>query len=132
PDGRWIAYATDESGRDEIYVQPFRGSGQRSQISADGGMEPVWARNGLELFYRNGDKMMAVDVQTGTTFRAGSPRVLFQGEYARIFWGEADYDVSPDGQRFLMIKTEAQPASNELHLIVNWFVELERLLGKRN
>lgn len=111
PDGRWIAYDTDETGRNEVYVQAFRGSPGRSQISADGGIEPVWARSGRELFYRNGDKMMAVDVQTGATFHAGAPRVLFEGQHARVVWGEADYDVSLDGQRFLMIKGESSHRS---------------------
>jgi len=132
PDGHWIAYATDESGRNEVYVQAFRGSGGRSQISADGGIEPVWARSGRELFYRNGDKMMAVDVQTAPIFRAGAPHVLFVGQYARVVWGEADYDVSLDGQRFLMIKGETQSPPTELHLIVNWFEELQRLLATHN
>ena len=84
------------------------------------------------MFYRNGDKMMAVDIQAAATFRAGSPRVLFEGQYARVVWEEADYDVSPDGQRFLMIKGEAQSPLTALHLIVNWFEELQRLLGTRN
>jgi Tol biopolymer transport system component len=132
PDGHWLAYATSESGHDEIYVLPFGGSGQRLQISADGGAEPVWARNGRELFYRNGDKLMAVDVQTGTSFRASSPHMLFEGQYAHLIWGEADYDVSPDGQRFLMIKGEAQGPLTELHLITNWSTELQRLLQKGN
>jgi len=132
PDGHWIAYATDESGRNQVYVQPFRGSGGRLQISIDGGIEPVWARSGRELFFRNGDKMMVVDVQTGTAFRASSPRVLFEGQYARVPWGEAGYDVSPDGQRFLMIKGEAQSPLTELHLIVNWSTELQPLLGTHN
>lgn len=126
PDGRWMAYRSDESGRDEVYVQGFPVPGARTQISSDGGSEPVWARSGRELFYRNGDKVMVVAVEAGSTFRAGLPRVLFEAQYDRVVWGQANYDVSPDGRRFLMIKTEVQPPSTELRLIVNWFAELLR------
>ncbi|OFW30901.1 MAG: hypothetical protein A3H97_19275 [Acidobacteria bacterium RIFCSPLOWO2_02_FULL_65_29] len=126
PDGRWVAYISDESGREEVYVQAFPVPGARTRISSDGGSEPMWARNGREIFYRNGDKMMVVAVEAGSTFRAGLPRVLFEGQYARVVWGQTNYDVSLDGQRFLMIKTEAQPPSTELRLIVNWFAELLR------
>ncbi len=107
-------------------MQAFPGPGTRTQVSSDGGSEPVWARSGRELFYRNGDKMMVVDIEAGSTFKAGLPRVLFEGQYARVMWRQANYDVSPDGRRFLMIKTEVQPPSTELRLIVNWFAELLR------
>ena len=80
PDGRWLAYVSNESGRYEIYVQPYLGPGGRWQISTEGGTEQVWNPNGRELFYRNGPKMMAVDIATQPNFAAGKPRVLFQGE----------------------------------------------------
>jgi eukaryotic-like serine/threonine-protein kinase len=128
PNGRWVAYATDESGRNDIYVQPFHGEGQRRPISTDGGMEPVWARNGRELFYRNGNKLMAVDVDTGLSFRAGTSRMLFEREYARLVWGETNYDVSSDGRRFLMIKGENETPNTDLQLILNWSEELKRLV----
>jgi Tol biopolymer transport system component len=98
PDGHWVAYVSNESGRSEVYVAPFPGPGGRFIISTEGGSEPRWSRDGRELFYRNGNKMMAVDVQSGSTFRAGTPRLLFEGDYV-------SYDVSPDGRRFLMIKS---------------------------
>jgi hypothetical protein len=129
PEGHFIAYTTDESGRDEVYIQGSAGG--RWQISAGGGAEPMWARSGHELFYRNGRKMLVVDVQTAATFRAGSPRVLFEGQYASVPWGEADYDVSPDDQRLLMIKaaTALEPAStatpSSMVLVLNWFEELK-------
>jgi len=93
----------------------------------------MWARSGRELFYRKDDKMMAVDVQTETTFHAGSPRVLFEGKFARVPWGEADYDVSADGQRFLMIKeaTTGSPVaatSGAMIIAFNWLEELKRLV----
>ena len=99
PDGHWIAYASDESGRRDIYVQPYPGPGGKWQISTDGGNEPQWNRNGRELFYRNGDKMMATAVQTKPTLAAAKPNLLFERHYeasAQPFL--ANYDVSPDGQ----------------------------------
>ena len=81
PDGRWLAYVSDESGRYEIYVQPYPGPGGKWQISTEGGTEPVWNPNGRELFYRSGDKMMAVDIATQPGFAAGKPRMLFEGPY---------------------------------------------------
>jgi Tol biopolymer transport system component len=125
PDARWVAYTSNQSGRSEVYVQAFPGSSGRSQVSTDGGTEPVWARSGRELFYRVGDRMMAVAVESRSTFKAAAPRVLFTGRYASVAWGEANYDVSPDG-RFLMLRSEAQPPATELHLVVNWFAELQR------
>jgi Tol biopolymer transport system component len=99
PDGRWLAYQSDESGRFEIYVQAFPGPGGKVPVSADGGTRPRWSSKGQELFYRNGGKMMAVGVQAGLSFRAGTPRVLFEGRYGN------QYDVMPDGQRFITIES---------------------------
>jgi serine/threonine-protein kinase len=96
PDGHFIAYASNESGRYEIYVRPYPGPGGKWQISTDGGGEPVWNPKGRELFYRNGNKMMAVDVTTQGTFSAGKPRVLFEGRYVPTPRSFQDYDVSPD------------------------------------
>jgi eukaryotic-like serine/threonine-protein kinase len=79
PDGHWIAYDSRESGRDEIYVRPYPGPGGKWQVSTDGGTEVVWNRNGRELFYRSGTKMMAVEVNTVPTFSAGKPTQLFDG-----------------------------------------------------
>ena len=121
PDGRWLAYAANDSGRFEVYVQPFPGPGAKSQVSTDGGDEPVWSRNGRELFYRNGDKILAVYVKTAPAFTAGTPRALFQGQYS-TFPGRASYDVSADGRRFLMTRsTEQQSApAQSLHVVLNW------------
>jgi len=121
PDGKWVAYESDETGRSEIYVVPYPGPGGRSQVSTDGGTQPRWNRNGREMFFRSGDKMMAVDVETGAAFRAGSPKMLF----TKV---SEDYDVAPDGKRFIMLKpaAAAESAPIELHVIVNWFDELRR------
>ena len=110
PDGRWLAYISNESGRFEIYVQPYPGPGGKWQISTDGGTEPVWNPNGRELFYRSGDKMMAVDIATQPSFVAGKPRMLFEGPYVPTPLTIPNYDVSPDGQRFLMLKPSEQAA----------------------
>jgi hypothetical protein len=127
PDGRWLAYISDESGRFEIYVQPYPGPGGKWQISTEGGMEPVWNRNGRELFYRNGGKMMAVDIATQPGFAAGKPRMLFEGPYELPPIPIANYDVSPDGQRFLMLKpSEQETAPTQINVVLNWFEELKQ------
>jgi eukaryotic-like serine/threonine-protein kinase len=128
PDGRWLAYVSDESGRYEIYVQPYPGPGGKRQISTEGGTEPLWNRNGREVFFRGGNKMMAVEVTTLPSFTVGSPRMLFDvaqympptGPYSYPF---PNYDVSPDGQRFLMITKESKP---QINVVVNWLEELNR------
>jgi Tol biopolymer transport system component/predicted Ser/Thr protein kinase len=128
PDGRWLAYISNESGRFEIYVQPYPGPGGKWQISTDGGMDPVWNPNGLELFYRNGNKMMAVDVSSNPSFAAGKPRMLFEGKYEGAPVPVANFDVSPDGQRFLMLKPaeQEQAAPTQINVVLNWFEELKQ------
>ena len=130
PDGRWLAYGSNESGRLEVYVTPVPGPGRRIPISVEGGREPLWARSGRELFYWSLDskKLMAVDTVLQAEFRAGAPRVLFE------FQGLATtpsrvYDVSPDGQRFLIPGPLAiKPVEvTQLNLVLNWFEELKRL-----
>ena len=128
PDGRWLAYISDESGRYEIYAQPYPGPGGKWQLSTDGGTEPVWNPNGRELFYRSGEKMMAVDIATRPSFAAGKPRVLFEGQYLPSAATLPNYDVSRDGQRFLMLKPseQAEAASTQITVVLNWFEELQR------
>jgi len=123
PDGRWLAYVSNESGREEVYAQPVPGPGQKIQISTAGGTQPVWARNG-ELFYRNGDQIMAVEVKTQPTFSTTPPRLLFGGPY---FWftGRSNFDVTPDGQRFLMLQSQESPAT-QVNVVLNWFEELKQ------
>ena len=136
PDGRWVAYSSDESGRNEVYVRPFPGPGGKWQVSTDGGSEAEWSRKGNELFYRSGaqkEKMMAVDVQTQPTFIAGKPRLLFQGAYVANGGVGAWYSVSGDGQRFLMMKASDQPQSSltQINIVLNWLEELKRLVPTR-
>ena len=129
PDGHWIAYASNESGRSEIYVQPFPGLGRKWQISTDGGGHAVWARNGRELFYRNGDRMMLVEVTTQPNFAPGSPKALFEGQFFTPAAGNTAYDVAPDGQHFLMIQhVESEQVVTQIHVVLNWFEELKRLV----
>jgi serine/threonine-protein kinase len=127
PDGRWLAYVSDESGRFEIYVQAYPGPGGKWQISTDDGTEPLWNRNGRELFYRSGNKMMAVEITTQPSFSAGTPKVLFQGQYQLLSLSTPNYDVSPDGQRFLMLKPDQETQSaTQINVVLNWFEELKR------
>ena len=127
PDGRYIAYTADESGRAEIYVRPYPGPGGKWQVSTEGGGEPVWNPNGRELFYRNGNKMMAVNVTTQGAFSAGRPKVLFEGSYVPTPRSLPDYDVAPDGQHFLMLKSgEQSQAAAQINVVLNWFEELKQ------
>jgi serine/threonine-protein kinase len=127
PDGHWIAYASNESGRFEIYVRPYPGPGGKWQISTEGGTEPVWNPKGHEVFYRNGQEMMAADYIAQPTFSAGKPKVLFEGPYVPTPRSIPDYDVSPDGQRFLMIKAPEQAqAPVPINVVLNWSEELKQ------
>lgn len=124
PDGRWVVYVSNESSRQEVYVQPFPGSGGKWMISTEGGSYPVWARNGREIFFRNDDKMMSVPVEIQPTFKSGTPRLLFQN---RAYLGLGNYDVAADGQHFLMLREKEPPASSkELSIIFNWPDDLTR------
>jgi len=128
PDGRWLAYISDESGRFEVYVQPYPGPGGKWQISTEGGTDPVWNPNGRELFYRSGDKMMAVDISTKPGFAASTPRMLFEGHYEQPPVPVHNFDVSPDGQHFLMLKPveQEQAAPTQINVVLNWFEELKQ------
>jgi Tol biopolymer transport system component len=128
PDGRWLVYVSDQSGRLEIYVQPYPGPGGKWQISTDGGTEPTWSRNGREIFYRSGNKMMAVDIAMQPSFSPGKPHMLFEAEYVPTPASFPNYDVSPDGQRFLVLKPDisARAASTQINVVLNWAEELKR------
>jgi eukaryotic-like serine/threonine-protein kinase len=105
PDGRWLSYVSDETGRFELYVVPFQARQPRWQVSHGGAREAIWSRDGRELFYRDGNRMMAVKVSGTKTFLPGRPEVLFERDYFQTGGpGIMNYDVTPDGQRFLMLK----------------------------
>ena len=121
PDGHWIAYASNESGHSEIYVEPVPGPGGRHQISTEGGDEPRWVRNGSEITYRNGSKMMSVPVQEQPTFQTSKPVELFD----RIFdsgLGVAGYDVTSDGQGFIMTRSQ-HTSPTEIRILMGWPAE---------
>jgi serine/threonine protein kinase/dipeptidyl aminopeptidase/acylaminoacyl peptidase len=133
PDTHWIAYVSDESGRSEIYVQPFPAppkGGSKIAISRDGGSQPRWRRDGKELFYSSPDgKLMAVDVTAGPIFKASSPKTLFQVPLAQIGHNEGGlqvlgWDVAPDGKR-LLIDT-ATRSSESVTVVLNWTAELKK------
>jgi serine/threonine-protein kinase len=133
PDGRWLAYQSNESGQDEIYVRPFpQVSTSLSQISKNGGTRPLWSHNSQELFYLAPDGLYAVPVAVGTRFEAGRPtRVTERRYFSETAFIGRTYDVSPDGQRFLMIKgggANGGTARPELIVVQNWSAELNRLV----
>ena len=130
PDGRWIAYTSDESKRNEVYVRAFPGPGLKQLISSEGGEEPLWARNGKQLFFTWEDQVWVVDVKTDSGFAASKPRLLFKKPGYAGGYPVRNYDLSFDGQRFLMVKLE-QPKPTpvtEMILVQNWFEELKRLV----
>jgi len=124
PDSRWIAYESNETGRSEIYVEPASGQGGRWQISNNGGVRPVWPRKDPEIFYQQGNKLMAVPVQFGPKFSFGSPQELFTGDY---YASGHYFDATPDGQHFFFIQSVPQTsAQTELRVVLNWAAGLAR------
>jgi serine/threonine-protein kinase len=140
PDGRWLAYCSNESGKPQVYVQSFPGPGPKIQVSNDGGTDPVWKRQGGELYYRNGDSMMAVVVATAAKFEAGRPQELWKGRFSHGMSSScgppgttsSNYDVTADGKRFLMIKDDDQDraASKQIVVVLGWAGELERMAAR--
>ena len=124
PNGKWIAYVSDESGQDEVYVRAHP-SGGKFPVSAGGGTEPVWARNGRELFYRSGDWVMAVGVEAQSQFEAGKPQALFEAPYDEAGAANSNYDTTADGG-FVMVRSEQEWEAAQLIVVTNWFEELKR------
>ncbi len=118
-DGRWLAL---EAGG-QVYVQPFPGPGPKVQVSTEGGYEPLWSPDGRELFYREGAKIMAAQVTISPTLSASRPKPLFEGPYRTT---GRDYDITPDGKRFIMIRGEQQSDTKQLHGVLNWFEEVKQ------
>jgi serine/threonine-protein kinase len=124
PDGRWLAYISDESGRWEVYVRPFPNLNAKWQVSTGGGSLPTWEARGRELFFQNGSKMMAVGIRTDTPFMPGAPRLLFEGSYI-----EDAFDVAPDG-RFIMIQASpAEDPPTQITIVQNFLDELIRRIA---
>ena len=124
PDGHWLAYISDESGKPEVYVQSFPIGGGKWQVSSEGGAWPCWSHDGRQLYYQVGDAMMAVDVRTSPTFTPGTPHLLFKGRYTSP-GGVLNYFVTNDDNEFLMMK-EANDAPSELDVILNARQELQK------
>ena len=125
PDGRWIAYSSNESGRFEVYVRSLAGDVTRA-ISTEGGGAPRWSEDGRELFYRSGDGMYVVEVSTDGTFERGLPTLLFEGPYLGDVNDIASYDVTGDAKRFLMItRPQSEATQMQLNVVQNWFEELK-------
>jgi hypothetical protein len=119
PDGRWIAYVSNDSGKEEVYVVPFPGPGGEWQISTAGGRAPIWTRGGREIVYQApGDEIMAVEVRAAPTFQAGIPKALFK-THLRPPPG-AQFDVTPDGERFLVNLRPDEQVSDPMTLVQNW------------
>jgi len=143
PDGHWIAFDSDESGRPEVYVAPYPRLAPQERISAKGGLHPLWAPDGRELYYRSRtslgelqqtgaggralaerSRVMAVPIETKPEFKAGKPHMLFEGPY---FESGHDFAITPDGRGFILIReSEAESGPKEMHVVVNWFEELKR------
>ena len=130
PDGKWLAYGSDESGRPEVYVRPFPGiRDARWQISSRGGTEPVWSQDGRELFYRNAtDDLIVAEVATSPTFAIRRQRPLFSAKPFISDSRNRAYSVAPDGQSFYFVRVPTTRVENIV--VLNWFDELEAKAGR--
>jgi len=127
PDGRWIAYVSDESGQYEVYVRPYPAGPGKWRVSTNGGTHGIWSRDGRELFYRNGNTWMVVAVGPGPEFKPDAPQLLFEGPYVNV--GGASYDVTPDGLRFLLLAPAEEGPITHLNVVLNWFEEVRKKAG---
>jgi serine/threonine-protein kinase len=137
PDGRWLAYESNESGSYEVYVRPFPGPGGKWQISTGGGVFPEWFRNGKELFYRTPDSKIMVVTYTGSgdSFHADKPQLWSPGQFTDRGLGNLNFDLHPDGKRFAVLKapgTGQTAAVNKLNFIFNFFEELRRRTARQS
>ena len=132
PDGQWMAYSSNRSGKSEVYVRPFPDVNKGQwQVSTSGGDTPLWSPDGRELFYRSGDAAMGVPVDTEPVFKPGKPTVLFRGKFHQPVLGQTYWDISPDGKRFLTLKDAASTPSaaagpRKINIVLNWLEELKQ------
>ena len=135
PNGRWLAYQSNESGRSEIYVRPFPDVEDGEwQVTTDEGTRPVWRGDSGELFYYSAGRVIAVPIESGSTFIPGTPTVLFEGDFAMPGYTERAFDVTEDGQRFIFIKDSEDVGGDgqqQVLAVLNWFQELQRLVPVR-
>ena len=127
PDGNWIVYSSNDSGRIEIYVRDRTG-GPRIPVSRNGGTEPMWSKRGDEIFYRQGTRMKTVSVEAGFELTLSEPRVLFEGVFAEGQNGIPNYDVTADGQEFVMVVQDDSAAMPQINVVLNWDEALKRLV----
>ena len=128
PDGKWLAYVSDEAGEDEVYVSAFPGPGGKTTISSGGGREPRWSPDGSELYYRDEEWLMAVSVATVQDFDAGAPRRLFEAPFDEAGAPYANYDVTRENDGFIMVRSDEELSASRLVVVLNWFEELKRLV----
>jgi len=127
PDSRFVAYVSNETGRNEVFVQYFSDSGARLQISGNGGGFPLWGRSG-EVFFWNEGSLFATMIETVPELSIGQPEKLFSSD-VHSNWVNQGYDVTADGQRFIFTRTPSASKPREIQVVLNWFSELERLAG---
>jgi serine/threonine-protein kinase len=127
PDGEWVAYSSDESGRHEVYVRRLKRAGGKTQISKEGGTGALWSHDGSEIFYSSSNRMMMVEVTTDPDFRARQPQELFRGNFA---WDRSqNYDISPDGEWFVVTQESGSASlTSEIRVTLNWLTELDSLV----
>ena len=133
PSGRWLAYSSDESGRAEVYLKRYPGPGGAIPVTTDGGREPVWDPSEKVLYYRvdNGDKLFAVSILTEPTVQVGTPELLFERKFfGSTNWGR-NYDISPQGDFFILIEEGEMPPAAQINVVFNWFEELRQLTENR-
>jgi Tol biopolymer transport system component len=123
PDGTRLAYVSNESGENEVYLRHLSNAGGKWKISTDGGDNPVWSPDGRHLFYRNVNQWMSVSFGERPDFRAGKPVLLFEGAYG------AQFDVSADGDQLILIKNELLAAQDRIRVVTHWFEEIRRTAG---
>jgi Tol biopolymer transport system component len=126
PDSRWVAYVSNESGSEEVYVRSLAPGGGRVPVSAGGGGEPLWAPRGLTLYYRIGEQVVEATLAATPSLRVVARRVLFSGPYASDIF-HPNYDVAPDGKSFLMVRPVDQ--TRGLVMVIRWAAELRRRSG---
>ena len=131
PDGQYVAYASHESGRLEVYVQPFPEGGRRSTVSSNGGTQPRWSRDGKELFYVEGATLLAVPVSTGASFSMGLAKRLFEHSGLSNTVAYPMYDVSADGRRFVVAELVGDPPEPTIQVVQNWFAEFKDRQAER-
>jgi len=133
PDNRWLAYTSDETGRSEVYARPYGADGDAVRVSRNGGIGPVWAPDGRQLYFRDhfrGEKVFTALIRKGGGLQFEEPKLLFEGSYVSdIRWGR-NFDIAPDGRRFIMLKANAPPPLRQFIVVTNWFDEMNRKLRR--